>query len=145
MRKSFGKRAPAMLILAALVMLAACTAKTAPPATTATAPPPTTSAAGGPPVTISLVAQAMAFDKKTITVPAGASVTMEFNNNDTVSHNFALFTNSNATAPALFRGQVITGTSTVAYKFTAPTTPGTYFFRCDIHPASMTGSFVVTP
>ncbi|MEN6388155.1 MAG: hypothetical protein ABFD13_04555 [Candidatus Cryosericum sp.] len=27
--------------------------------------------------------------------------------------------------------------------FDAPTTPGMYFFHCDIHPATMTGQFIV--
>jgi plastocyanin len=43
----------------------------------------------------------------------------------------------------IFVGQIITGPSaTIDYKFTAPITPGTYFFRCDVHP-SMNGSFIV--
>jgi plastocyanin len=84
----------------------------------------------------------MAFDQKTITVPAGASVTMNFENKDSAPHNFALYTNSGA-SQSIFVGQTITGTKTITYSFTAPSTPGTYFFRCDVHPTSMTGSFVV--
>ena len=95
-------------------------------------------------VTINLVAQNLAFNTSTITVPAGASVTMNFDNKDPVPHNFSLFANSSATPPGLFQGQIITRAS-IVYKFTAPTTPGTYFFRCDVHPTQMTGSFVVTP
>jgi N-methylhydantoinase B len=30
------------------------------------------------------------------------------------------------------------------YRFTAPSVPGTYFFRCDFHPVTMSGTFVVT-
>jgi plastocyanin len=40
-------------------------------------------------------------------------------------------------------GGMTTGVSTVTYTFDAPTTPGTYFFRCDVHPTTMTGSFIV--
>jgi len=83
----------------------------------------------------------MSFDKSTITVPAGASVTINFNNKDSISHNFALYTNSGA-GTAIFVGQIISAT-TITYKFTAPTTPGNYFFRCDVHPTTMTGTFVV--
>ncbi len=80
----------------------------------------------------------------TITVPAGASVTVNFDNQDSgIPHNFAAYTNSSATTP-IFVGQVITGPATITYKFTAPSQPGNYFFRCDVHPTIMTGTFVVT-
>ena len=91
-------------------------------------------------VTIDLVAQRMAFDQKNITVPAGASVTMNFTNKDSIPHNFALYTDSSASTP-IFVGQIISSSS-IVYKFTAPTTPGNYFFRCDVHPTTMTGTFV---
>jgi len=112
--------------------------------TTAANTTTTSSTVTGTPVTISLTAQNVAFDKSTITVSAGAAVTINFNNKDSVPHNFALYTNSSATQPGIFVGQVVTGPTTVTYTFTAPTTPGTYFFRCDIHPSIMTGSFIVT-
>jgi predicted lipoprotein with Yx(FWY)xxD motif/plastocyanin len=112
--------------------------------TTSTTTTTTSTATGGTPVTINLVAQAIAFDTNSISVPAGASVTINFNNKDTVPHNFSLYTDSSATPPAIFQGQIVTGPATVTYNFKAPTTPGTYFFRCDIHPTIMTGSFIVT-
>ena len=31
----------------------------------------------------------------------------------------------------------------ITYVFTAPAIPGTYYFRCDLHP-SMQGQFIVT-
>ena len=42
----------------------------------------------------------MAFDKNSIAVPVGANVTINFNNKDTIPHNFALYTNSSAATPA---------------------------------------------
>jgi plastocyanin len=87
------------------------------------------------------VAQNISFDQSTLTVAAGAKVTMNFNNKDNMPHNFALYTDSSA-GTAIFKGTVITNSSTT-YTFTAPSTPGTYFFRCDIHPTQMTGKFVV--
>jgi predicted lipoprotein with Yx(FWY)xxD motif/plastocyanin len=124
----------------------------APPAQTSTTTPttstststPTTSSTPGAAVNISLTAQSFSFDKSSITVTAGAGVTINFNNKDSgTPHNFALYTNSSA-ATSIFVGQTITGPSTVVYTFTAPTAPGTYFFRCDVHPTTMTGSFIVT-
>jgi len=85
----------------------------------------------------------MAFDKATITVPAGADVTVVFNNKDRVPHNVAVY-ETKAAAKAIFVGEVFTGPKTINYRFTAPSIPGTYFFRCDVHPATMTGDFVVT-
>ena len=93
-------------------------------------------------VTVNLVVQGIAFDLSTITVPAGANVTVNFDNRDTyLLHNFAVYTDVSATTP-IFVGQIVNGPAMITYQFTAPTTPGTYFFRCDVHP-TMTGSFIV--
>ncbi len=93
-------------------------------------------------VTIDLAANNRMFDKSTITVPAGANVTINFNNQESIPHNFALYETSQA-ENAIFKGEVITGPRTTVYTFDAPKEPGTYFFRCDIHPQTMTGQFVV--
>lgn len=94
-------------------------------------------------VTINITASDLAFNTSTITVPAGADVVVNFNNMDaTIDHNFAVYTDSSATTN-IFKGEVVTGPVMTTYTFTAPSTPGTYFFRCDIHPAQMTGRFIV--
>jgi plastocyanin len=113
------------------------------PSPTLTPTPTPTPTPSGSSVTIDLIAKSFAFDKKTITVPAGAQVTVNFDNQDSgIPHNFAVYTNSSAST-SIFVGQIISGPKTITYKFTAPATPGTYFFRCDVHPTTMTGSFVV--
>jgi len=69
-------------------------------------------------------------------------VTMNFENRDDgIPHNVAVYTDSSASR-VIFRGEIITGPAEVTYTFTAPEEPGTYFFRCDVHP-SMNGGFVV--
>ena len=94
--------------------------------------------------TFDLQAHDLAFNHDTITVQAGAQVTVNFNNMDAgILHNFALYTDSSATT-MLFRGAYVTGPATTTYTFAAPSTPGTYFFRCDVHPTQMTGQFIVT-
>jgi uncharacterized surface protein with fasciclin (FAS1) repeats len=99
---------------------------------------------GGQSVTISLSAKDIAFNTSTITVPAGANVTVVFDNQDTgIPHNFAVY-DTPAAQTSIFVGKIITGPATVNYTFTAPSTPGNYFFRCDVHPTIMTGTFVVT-
>ncbi len=97
----------------------------------------------GEPVEVSLTAQNLAFDQSTITVPAGAEVVMTFTNMDTgIPHNFAVY-ESSAADQSIFVGEII-DSGTTTYRFTAPQEPGTYFFRCDVHPTTMTGSFVVS-
>jgi glucose/arabinose dehydrogenase/plastocyanin len=100
--------------------------------------------AGGTTRAITLTAKNIAFDTNMITVPAGSTVVMTFVNNDVnIPHNFALYTDSTATG-RIFVGDIVTGVKTVTYTFTAPSKPGNYFFRCDVHPEAMTGTFVVT-
>jgi plastocyanin len=102
-----------------------------------------TTAAGGGIATVDLVADNMAFDTSTITVPAGAEVTIIFDNReDGILHNVAVYTDSSA-AEEIYVGETITGPSVITYTFTAPEEPGTYFFRCDLHPEAMTGDFIV--
>jgi plastocyanin len=115
-------------------------------ATTAASAPPATPApsSAGQAITIDLTAQGFAFSQTTITVPAGADVTINFNNKDSAPHNFAAYTDSNA-ATSIYVGKVITGPSNITYNFKAPATPGDYFFRCDVH-HNMKGTLkVVTP
>ncbi len=94
-------------------------------------------------VTVNLTARNIAFDATTITVSRGAAVTINFDNQDSVPHNFALYTDASA-SQSIFQGEVISGPRQIVYTFAAPDQPGTYFFRCDVHPAQMTGAFVVT-
>jgi len=88
------------------------------------------------------MAEGFAFSTETITVPAGAEVTVNFDNRDAgIPHNVAVYTDSSAT-DAIFVGEIVTGPVRTTYTFTAPKTPGNYFFRCDVHP-SMHGAFIV--
>jgi glucose/arabinose dehydrogenase/plastocyanin len=107
----------------------------------ATAPPP---AGTGPVVPITLTAENVSFDTTTLTAPAGSTVVLTFVNRDAnMPHNFALYTDSSALTK-VFIGDTIKGPKIITYTFTAPSKPGNYFFRCDIHPELMTGTFVVT-
>ena len=97
-------------------------ATTTAPTTAATTTAATTTAGGS--ATVALTAQGLAFDKSSITVPAGAQVTVTFNNMDAgVPHNFAVYTDASAST-AIFTGPVVTGPTTTTYTFTAPSTPG---------------------
>jgi len=107
-------------------------------------------AAGGPSIILDLTARNMTFDTAAMTVPAGAGVTINFHNREPagssqvtgIAHNFAVYTGPAATEE-IFRGDIITGGTDAVYRFTAPSSPGTYFFRCDVHPGAMHGQFIV--
>jgi plastocyanin len=93
-------------------------------------------------VTVDLIARGMAFDKSTISVPAGALVILNFDNQDAgIPHNFSVYIDREA-KEAIFVGDAGQGPVRMAYTFTAPSQEGTYFFRCDIHPV-MNGDFIV--
>jgi cytochrome c oxidase subunit 2 len=97
----------------------------------------------GSQVMIDLVAKNIAFDKSKISVPAGVKVMVHFDNKDKgIPHNFAVYKTS-AAKQQIFSGQIITGPKKITYTFTSPDSAGTYFFRCDVHPKIMTGTFEV--
>jgi plastocyanin len=101
-------------------------------------------------VTIELTAAKMAFDQSVITVPAGTAVVVNFHNREDagssqvtgIAHNFAVY-DSPAAIRTIFSGEIITGGEDASYRFTAPSIPGTYAFRCDLHPTLMSGKFIV--
>lgn len=100
--------------------------------------------AGSNSVVVNIMAKNRAFNMSTITVPAGAQVTINLDNQDSgVPHDVAFYTDSSA-SNTIYRTLAITGPNKITDTFIAPSTPGTYFFRCDFHPTQMTGQFIVT-
>jgi hypothetical protein len=106
--------------------------------------PPTTpgpSGDGGGP--LQLTAFNLEFEPRALSAPSGGSITVRMDNRDAgVLHNFSLYVDNTA-AQVIFEGELSTGPAMVDYTFDAPA-PGTYFFRCDVHPDTMTGSFTVS-
>lgn len=141
----------ALFFVGIVVAFAGCTSTPAPaptPVPTATvqttAPLATgTTAPSGGQATVAIAAKNVLFNVTSITVPAGSTVTVYFDNQDSgVPHNFAVYTNQQATTK-IFAGQIINGPGTTSYTFTAPSTPGSYWFRCDVHPTVMYGTLNV--
>ena len=96
-----------------------------------------------PTAPINLTAQNDAFSTANITVNAGSAVTINFTNGDSGEpHNLSVYTNSSAN-DIIFKGKTILGPGSISYTFAAPVTPGTYYFRDDLRPGAMHGSFVV--
>ncbi|MBI2852008.1 MAG: cupredoxin domain-containing protein [Chloroflexi bacterium] len=138
------------LVIGFLALVSCREAAPEPPPPPPLPPPPPVPAPEPPPVpgkeiTIDLSARNISFDKKSITVPVGARVTMRLTNNESfVFHNFAVYETSSATE-VIFKGDFTQAGNTSNYAFPAPSRPGTYFFRCDVHPTLMTGDFIVVP
>jgi plastocyanin len=94
-------------------------------------------------MTIALIAKDFAFNTSTINVPAGANVTVNFDNQDPgVGHNFAVY-DSASKKTTIFKGELIVGPKKIVYTFNAPQEPGTYHFQCDPHARDMNGQFIV--
>jgi plastocyanin len=82
------------------------------------------------------------FDTTSLTAPAGEAFTLFFDNMDAgIPHNVSIYSDDTATT-SLFVGELITGPDTITYEVPA-LDAGTYFFRCDVHPTTMTGTLTV--
>ena len=125
-----------MIFIATGIMLSLVACAT--PETTATP----TATGTNPRPSLTLTAENLAFDQSVMRFGTGVRVIIEFVNKDNVEHNLAIYKTEAAEDP-IFVGEIITGPDTIFYEFTAPYSPGTYFFRCDIHPTQMTGDFIV--
>ena len=97
----------------------------------------------GPVQTVALAAPpgaaADGFDTDSLSVKADEPIALEFDNQDpNVPHNVVIFDGPDEKAPELFKGDLVTGPSKVTYKVDA-LPAGTYFFHCEVHPATMQG------
>lgn len=86
------------------------------------------------------------FSTDCLAVPVGEPYTIDFNNQDPGQiHNVNVYTDDSATEsllmPSLEGG--ISGPDSTTYEGDPIKEEGTYFFQCDYHSTSMTGTFVV--
>jgi len=85
-------------------------------------------------------AQNILFDTDHLEATAGQGWVLVFANNDAgIPHNVEIL---DATGASVFRGEVVTGPTTVSYQVPA-LAAGTYKFLCDVHP-TMTGTLTVS-
>lgn len=91
-------------------------------------------------------AAANGFATDCLAVPAGEAFTIDFNNQDDgatpQTHNVAIYTEQPPAGEPLFQGEIFPAPAAMTYQVTSIDEPGNYFFQCDIHPATMTGTFV---
>ena len=107
--------------------------------------PSSPSGSGGVAISIQTTQdQPIAFNPNDFTVPAGATVTITYTNNSNMPHNINIFNGKDSTAPSLGKTDIATGPNNVqTLTFTAPTTPGDYYFWCDVHQTQMQGTWHV--
>jgi plastocyanin len=99
-------------------------------------------ACGAATATQQITAQNFAFDQACLAVPADAPFTVMFDNQDAdAPHNMAILQGPGS-PKALFTGELVVGPKMTTYNVDA-IPAGTYIFRCDVHPATMTGTLVV--
>jgi len=92
-------------------------------------------------VDVRLVAEGLVFDTDVIELPAGGSAAIELDNRDAgQTHNVGIYTEQGG--EAIFNGEPVVGPATATYLIETPE-PGEYFFQCDFHPTTMSGTAVV--
>ena len=99
------------------------------------APPPPPPPPRANAVTLRFRAANLAFDRTSVSAPAGATVTAIMQNDDAgIEHNLTF------SVPGLAHGETCNGPCSRTQTFTAPAA-GSYFFLCTIH--DMSGTFTV--
>jgi plastocyanin len=83
------------------------------------------------------------FDKDCLAVNAGEAFTVELVNDDTVPHNFSIYPDETSTEKILDGGSGAQPGTTTTEDGSPIDEPGNLFFKCDFHPTTMTGTFVV--
>ena len=121
---------PIRTMIGAATLLAALAACSGGGAAASASPPPEAD--------VTVTAQGNVFDPKDIRVTAGEPFQLFFRNLDGAPHNVAIYTDATA-ADDIYVGEVITDAVTL-YEIPA-IEPGTYPFRCDVHP-DMVGNVV---
>ncbi|HEY7399883.1 MAG TPA: cupredoxin domain-containing protein [Actinomycetota bacterium] len=85
------------------------------------------------------------FEPTELSLPSDKPIDLEFDNSDDgVTHNVVIFDGEDDSAPQLFRGAPVTGVANAQYH--VPALPaGTFFFHCEFHTGTMTGTITAAP
>jgi plastocyanin len=130
------KRLTSTLGLVALtVVLGACSGTSFTPSSGPASP----GAPAGDAITVA--AKDVKFSQTELTAPAGKAFAVVFDNQDSVPHNVAIYTDS-STSTRISVGEIFSGPGERTQQVPA-LTPGSYFFRCDVHP-DMKGTIVAS-
>lgn len=113
------------------------------PASQATGTPQgTATSGGGGGSTVSIAASNILFDKTKLAASAG-TVKIEFDNKDGgIPHNFNVFDGKDATGKSLGATAIEAGPT--KQELTIELKAGSYYFQCDVHPTTMSGTLTVS-
>jgi plastocyanin len=81
---------------------------------------------------VALCADDLVFDASTIEAPVGDEFTITFTNAESQPHNVAVYTEEGGEEIVI--GDIITGPSVTNQVVVPALDPGTYYYRCDLHP-----------
>jgi len=100
------------------------------------------SGGGGGETVLQLVGLNTLFDTDELEAPAG-TITIEFDNRDGgIVHNVHVFEGEDANGESVGATELEAGP--IQQTLTLELEPGTYFYQCDAHPATMSGILTVT-
>lgn len=91
---------------------------------------------------VRIAAEGLQFSTSELTLQSGGQAVILFENREAVPHNVAVYTAPPPDGQSIFVGEVVTGPTEIEYGFAAPE-PGSYYFQCDVHPTTMTGTLTV--
>ena len=87
-----------------------------------------------------VVAEAIAFEPTSLSMPAGVPLRLELRNaDDGVPHDIVV----RAGAEDIAKSEIVVGVAMTDVRF-GPLAPGSYEYVCDVHP-NMTGTLTITP
>lgn len=106
--------------------------------------PSTTSSPAGEALELRVVGRELQFDVETLAAPAGVAFTIVFDNRDRgIPHNIAVYRSGPPATDQLAMTEVERGPR--IQRLAVPALePGRYFYQCDVHPTTMTGTLMVT-
>ena len=94
--------------------------------------------------TVTVIAKNTAFSTASLTAKPG-NLTIDFKNEETspISHDMQFFDGPTSSSPVLYTGAIISSGASATYEL-KDLKPGTYYYRCLIHPTIMTGTLTVS-
>lgn len=96
-----------------------------------------------PSTTLEIAARNVMFTKDTLVGVAGQELTVTFDNNDNgTPHNIVFFSSPDGPSGDRIAESPIASNTTQTVTI-PPLEPGQYFFHCDVHPTTMTGTLIV--
>ena len=121
-RSLLGRSQGPALFAIALLVAAACAPGASGPEAERTASPDA----------LRISAKDLEFSTDTLSAPAGEPFQIAFDNQESAPHNVAIYEDASV-SEEVFGSQPFGGPASVVYEVPA-LEPGTYFFRCDVHP-----------